>query len=82
MNDSEITRQLSEIARQLTTFEELVKHLATKEETLLLKIDMQKLRVELVLWIIGTNVTIGGILVGVMVYLNNQMMLTMQHWKP
>ena len=63
-------------------FEELVKHLATKEETLLLKIDMQKLRVELVLWIIGTNVTIGGILVGVMLSLNNQMMLTMQHWKP
>ena len=45
MNETEITRQL-------TIFEELAKHLATKEE-------LQKLRVELILWIIGTNVAIG-----------------------
>jgi hypothetical protein len=57
MNETEITRAL-------TTFEELVKHLATKEE-------LQKLRAELVLWIIGTNVAIGGAVIGVMLYLNN-----------
>lgn len=62
-----------DITRQLTIFEELVKHLATKEELLLLKIDIQKLRVELILWIIGTNVAIGGAVVGVMLYLNNQL---------
>jgi hypothetical protein len=72
----------TEITRQLTTFDELVKHLATKEEILLLKIDIQKLRVELVLWIIATNVAIGGAVVGVMLYLNNQTLVMLQHWKP
>jgi hypothetical protein len=64
-----------EITRSLTTFEELVKHLATKEE-------LQKLRAELILWIIGTNVAIGGAVIGVMLYLNNQTLVMLQHWKP
>ena len=68
MNETEITRQL-------TTFEELVKHLATKEE-------LQKLRVELILWIIGTSATVGSLLVAVMLYLNNQMSTMLAHWKP
>jgi hypothetical protein len=68
MNETELTRQL-------TTFEELVKHLATKEE-------LQKLRAELILWIITTNVAVGGILVGVMLYLNNQTMFMLQHFRP
>ena len=64
-----------EITRQLTTFEELAKHLATKEE-------LQKLRVELILWIVGTNVAIGGAVIGMMLYLNTQTLVMMQHWKP
>jgi hypothetical protein len=68
-----------DIARQLTTFEELVKHLATKEE-------LQKLRVELILWIIGTNILVGGAVVSAMLYLNNQLInqftFLLQHWKP
>ena len=64
-----------EITRQLTTFEELVKHLATKEE-------LQKLRSELILWTLASNIAVGGALVAVMLYLNNQMMLVLQHWKP
>jgi hypothetical protein len=67
------------IVRQLTTFEELVKHLATKEE-------LQKLRVEMILWIIGTNVAVGGILLAVMLWLHtqtlNQLTFLLQHWKP
>ena len=67
------------ISRQLTTFEELVKHLATKEE-------LQKLRADMILWIIGTNVTIGGVLIGVMLFLNNQLVsqfrFILEHWKP
>jgi hypothetical protein len=50
------------IIHQLTTFEELVKHLATKEE-------LQKLRVELIIWIIATNIAVGG---GLMWYMNGQ----------
>jgi len=69
----------TEITRQLTTFEELVKHLATKEE-------LQKLRVELILWIIGTNGVVGGAIVSTVLYLNNQLInqftLLLQHWKP
>jgi hypothetical protein len=73
MNETEITRQL-------TTFEELVKHLATKEETLLLKIEIQKLRVELILWIIGTNLAVGSAIV---FYLNNQFsQFALMHLKP
>ena len=64
-----------EITRQLTTFEELAKHLATKEE-------LQKLRVELILWIVGTNVAIGGAVIGMMLYLNTQTLVMLQHWKP
>jgi hypothetical protein len=55
------------ILRQLTIFEELVKHLATKEE-------LQKLRVELILWILGTNIAVGAGIVGVMTFL-------FQHYK-
>jgi hypothetical protein len=47
-NDSE--------SRTLITLEELVKHLATKEE-------LQKLRVELILWLIGTNIAVGSAVV-------------------
>ena len=64
MNESEITRQL-------TTFEELVKHLATKEELLLLRVEMHKLHTQLILWIIGSNLTVGGGLLAVMLYLHN-----------
>lgn len=67
------------IVRQLTTFEELVKHLVTKEE-------LQKLRVEMILWIIGTNIAVGAVLLATMLYLNNQlikeMTLLLEHWKP
>jgi hypothetical protein len=75
MNETEITRELS-------AFAELVKHLATKEEVLQLRVDVQKIKSDLILWIIGTNVLIGGTIVGVMVYLNNLMMTVLTHWKP
>jgi hypothetical protein len=71
------------IAHQLTTLNELVKHLATKEE-------LQKLRVEMILWIIGTNLAVGAALGSAMMfYLNSrlapietQLNLILQHWKP
>jgi len=67
------------ISRQLTTFEELVKHLATKEE-------LQRLRVEMILWIIGTNLLVGSAIVSVlMFYVNDkfsQLTFFLQHWKP
>jgi hypothetical protein len=44
----------AEILKQLTVSGELVKHLTTKEETALLKVDLQKLRADLIIWIIGT----------------------------
>jgi hypothetical protein len=60
-------------------FEELVKHLATKE-------DLQRLRVELILWIVGTNVLVGGAILSSMLYLNNQLTnqftFPLQHGKP
>ena len=56
------------ILRQLTIFEELVKHLATKEE-------LQKLRVEMILWILGTNIAVGAGIIGVMTFL-------FQHYRP
>jgi hypothetical protein len=70
------------ISRQLTTFEELVKHLATKEE-------LQKLRVEMILWIIGTNIAVGVALGSALIfYINSrlapietQLNLILQHWK-
>jgi Na+/H+ antiporter NhaA len=73
----------TEITRQLTTFEELVKHLATKEE-------LQRMRADLVLWIVVTNVGVGltlaGVLIAVILYLNNQLInqftLLLQHWRP
>jgi hypothetical protein len=56
-----------------------VKHLATKEE-------LQRLRVELILWIVGTNVLVGGAILSAMLYLNNQLTnqftFLVQHWKP
>jgi hypothetical protein len=72
------------ISRQLTTFEELVKHLATKEE-------LQKLRVETILWTIGTNIAIGAAIVSALVWHFNsqfqqinarfdQLMFFLQHW--
>jgi hypothetical protein len=74
-------------------FEELLKHLATKEDVLLVKVDvetvrteMQKLRVELIRWLIATHLAAGSVLVGVMIYLVNQLdskfTLLLQHWKP
>jgi hypothetical protein len=63
------------IVRQLITFEELVKHLSTKE-------DLQKLRVEMILWIIGTKIAVGG---GILWYVTghfSQLYLFLQHWKP
>jgi hypothetical protein len=55
-----------------------VKHLATKEE-------LQRLRVELILWIVGTNVLVGGAILSAMLYLNNQLTnqstFLLQHWK-
>jgi hypothetical protein len=67
------------ISRQLTTFEELVKHLATKEE-------LQRLRVEMILWIIGTNVLVGGALGSLILWYMNtrfdQLTFFLQHWKP
>ena len=67
------------IVRQLTTFEELVKHLATGEA-------LQKLRTALILWIIATNLAIGGALLAVMIYLHNdtvtQFRFMLEHWRP
>ena len=67
------------IAHQLTALDELVKHLSTKEE-------LQKLRVEMILWIIGTNIAVGS---AVIWYANSQFILVfsqlnliLQHWKP
>lgn len=60
---------------QLAVLSELVKHLTTKEE-------LQKLRVELILWIVITNLAIGGCLVGVMLFLHSQLLFVLQHWKP
>jgi hypothetical protein len=67
------------IANQLTVLNELVKHLATKEE-------LQRLRVEMILWIIGTNVAVGA---GLVTYFNSRfasmeglLNLILQHWKP
>jgi hypothetical protein len=74
------------IIHQLTTFEELVKHLTTKEETALLKAEFQKFRFGLILWIIGTNIAVGGVLLSVMLYLNNQLIsqfrFILEHSKP
>jgi hypothetical protein len=67
------------ISRQLTTFEELVKHLATKEE-------LQRLRGEMILWIIGTNVLVGATVISaLMFYVNDkftELTFFLQHWKP
>ncbi len=63
------------ITRQLTTFEELVKHLATKEE-------LQRLRVEMILWIIGTNVTVGSAIIWYVNTRFDQLTFILQHWKP
>jgi hypothetical protein len=64
-----------EIERQLITFEELVKHLATKEE-------LQKLRVEMILWIIGTNFLVGMVIVSVlMVHIDDKFSQVLQHFK-
>jgi len=63
------------ISRQLTTFEELVKHLATKEE-------LQKLRAEMILWIIGTNIAVGSVVAGAIIWHINQFYFFLQHWKP
>ncbi|MBV9673942.1 MAG: hypothetical protein JO076_14105 [Verrucomicrobia bacterium] len=67
------------ISRQLTTFEELVKHLATKEE-------LQKLRVEMILWIISTNIAVGIAVASALIfYINSrfdQLIFFLQHWKP
>jgi hypothetical protein len=71
-----MTPELEErIAAQLTTLNELVKHLATKEE-------LQKLRVEMILWIIGTNVAVGGAIVWWVNGRFDQLTLLLQHWKP
>ena len=63
------------ISRQLTTFEELVKHLATKEE-------LQKLRVEMILWIVATNIAVGGGIVWYITGQFSQLYFFLQHWKP
>ena len=63
------------ISRQLTTFEELVKHLATKEE-------LQRLRAELVLWIIGTNIAVGSAIIWYVNTRFDQLTFILQHWKP
>ena len=63
------------IGRQLTTFEELVKHLATKEE-------LQKLRAEIILWILGTNIAVGSVVAGAIIWHINQFYFFLQHWKP
>lgn len=63
------------IKSQLTTFEELVKHIVTKEE-------LQKLRVEMILWIIGTNVAVGGAIIWWAGGRFDQLTLMLQHWRP
>jgi hypothetical protein len=74
------------IAAQLTTLNELVKHLATKEELQSSQVELHKLRVEMILWIIGTNVAVGGALAGSIIFWVNsrfdQLTLLLQHWKP
>ena len=68
MNEEELTQQLLAV-------QELAKHLATREDVLLLKIDIQRLRVELIPWIIGTNFLVASTVVTAMLYLTT-------HWKP
>jgi hypothetical protein len=71
------------IIEQLATINEQLKHFVTKEE-------LQKLRVEMILWIIGTNIAVGLALGGaIMFYINtrfasieSQLNLILQHWKP
>jgi len=67
------------IIEQLATISEQLKHFATKEE-------LQKLRVEMILWIIGTNITVGGALGSLILWYVNtrfdQLTFLLQHWKP
>jgi hypothetical protein len=75
MNETEITRQL-------TIFEELVKHLATKEELVLLRVEMHKMHRQLILWIIGTNLAVGSAIVWWISNQFGQLTFFLQHWKP
>jgi hypothetical protein len=44
--------------------------------------EIQKLRDCVLVTLIATNIAIGGAVVGVMLYLNNQTLVMLQHWKP
>ena len=72
----------TEIAQKITTFEEALKHLATKEDLLAVRVDMEKHRGELIRWIIATNIAVGGVVITAMVYLTTQFSFVLQHWKP
>jgi len=67
------------IIEQLATISEQLKHFATKEE-------LQKLRVEMILWIIATNVAVGGTIASAIIFWVNsrfdQLSFLLQHWKP
>jgi len=63
------------IIEQLATINEQLKHFATKEE-------LQKLRVELILWLIGTNIAVGSAIVWWVNSRFDQLTFFLQHWKP
>jgi hypothetical protein len=54
------------IGQQLARLNQLVSELATEEE-------LRKFRRGIILWIIGTNVVVGGVLLAVILWLNIQM---------
>jgi hypothetical protein len=67
------------IIEQLATISERLKHFATKEE-------LQKLRVEMILWIIGTSILVGSAVISALMFTLNdkftQLYLFLQRWKP
>jgi hypothetical protein len=67
------------IIEQLATISERLKHFATKEE-------LQKLRVEMILWIIGTSILVGSAVISALMFSLNdkftQLYLFLQRWKP
>lgn len=62
------------IIEQLATIAEQLKHAVTKEE-------LQKLRVEMILWIIATNVAVGSAIVWWINGRFDQLAFMLQHWK-
>lgn len=73
--EQRIAEQLATVTVQLATIGEQLKHFATKEE-------LQKLRVEMILWLIGTNIAVGGAIIWWVNGRFDQLTFMLQHWKP